>query len=134
VKPLLNESNTRLPDELSREAEEKLWADFHAKMRQLKTERAEAVSAACPALKRLCDVMQCRSGQPYKVRALLWSLYNGKPVNLSETLNLDWDLKKDFAAVLLAFGDDSFFYDAMREQITVAGLWPWFTLESEAQS
>jgi hypothetical protein len=120
-------------DELSPAAEKKLWAEFHAKMRQLKTERAEAVTAACPALARLCDVMQCRSGQPYKVRALLWSLYNGKPVAMNESLGLDWEIKKDLAKVFLAFGDDSFFYDALREQVTAAGLWEWFVSEAEVK-
>src|SRR5436190_13994648 len=82
--------------------------------------RQAAAKAAIAALERLCDVMRGRSGQPYKVRALLWSLYNGKPTSLSETMCLDWQIKTDLCAVILGFGyesprgDFALFYDEMK--------------------
>ena len=97
--------------------------EFFAEARKRRNEGREAVAAAIPALDRLCEVMKGRSGQPYKVRALLYSLWNGQPAPLVEMCALDWEIKRDFCAVILAFGCESgpfckgepfsFFYDAV---------------------
>jgi hypothetical protein len=112
--------------------------DFFAGMRKDRAERREAVLLAVPALERLCEVMQHRSGQCYKVRALLYSLYNGQATQLNEVLCLDWAIRKDLCAVILAFGWEEegvfcgdekrpgFFYDAMRQAIVKARQWEWF--------
>lgn len=110
--------------------QEDTLADFFAEERRKNQERREAVAAARPALERLCQVMQERSGQPYKVRALLYSLWNGEATGLIDVLGLDWQIRKDICAVTLAFGfeepGNEFFYKAIREAITKAGQWDWF--------
>lgn len=106
-----------------------------AAMAQKQRERLELVAPAKEALRRLVDMCGGRSGQAYKVRALLWSLYNGKPASLIECLGLDWNLRKDFCAVLLAFGfehkADSFFYRELSAAFAAVGLLEWFKEESE---
>lgn len=103
--------------------------------RNNRLEWREAVTKAIPAMNRLAVVLQSRSGQPYKLRGLLYSLWNGKPFSLVEIVGLDWAIRKDLAAVLLAFGFEDklakFFYDAVRNAITGAGQWAWFLEEAE---
>lgn len=107
--------------------------EFFAERKQVNEERRQAVLAAEPALKRLCEVMCDRSGQCYKVRSILYSLWNGQPTQISETLNLDWQIKKDICAVILAFGfedkDTKFFYNALEQAVRATGQWDWFLLE-----
>lgn len=105
------------------------WKEFEQEMAQLLRERVEAVIPAIAALERLGKVMTERSGQPYKVRALLYSLWNGKPASLVEIVCLDWAIRKDLLAVMLAFGADEFFYKEIQESITKAGQWEWFLEE-----
>ena len=99
--------------------------------------RQAAARAALPALERLCEVMRGRSDQPYKVRALLYSLYNGHPADLTETLCLDWQIKTDLCAVILGFGyesprrDFAFFYDELKAAVVAAGQWKWFIEANE---
>lgn len=115
--------------------------EFFADQRKMNAEKREAVKAAIPALERLCEVLKDRSGQPYKLRAILFSIWNGKPASLVEIVCLDWDIRKDLCAVLLAYGYDAppqfegqpseksapdFFYDEIRTAITKAGQWNWF--------
>ena len=107
--------------------------EFFAEQRKLATEGRSAVAAAKPALLRLCDVLRGRSGQPFKLRSLLYSLYNGQPASLIEIVALDWEIRKDLCAVLLAFGFEdprdeanSFFYEELKTAITSAGQWKWF--------
>jgi len=90
-----------------------------------------AVDLAKPALDRLVnDVLTQRSGQCYKVRELLWSLWNGKPASLSEVCGLDYELRADLCAVIQAWGfgrgDWEFFYDALESRVRRAGQWEWF--------
>lgn len=105
------------------------------KMRADALERREACLKALPALDRLAIVMQGRSGQPYKIRSLLFSMWNGKPALFSDMLGLDWEIRKDLIAVMLAFGyEDSktaFFYNAIKAAVVSAGQWDWFLEESE---
>jgi hypothetical protein len=109
-------------------------SDFFARQRKFRAERDTAVAAAKPALARLAEVCRNKTGQSYKIRALLFSLWNGKPAKLSDTLGLDWDLKKDFAAVLLAFCAEDFYYYDLLEAFKAAGLSEWFLEEGEAKS
>ena len=116
---------------------------FFARARSVLAERRAAAEAARPALARLCEVLCKRSGQPYKLRALLYSIYNGQAASLIEIVCLDWEIRKDLCAVLLAFGFEdrrdatvSFFYDELKAAITAAGQWDWFIQadeESEAK-
>lgn len=98
-------------------------------------ERKEAAKQGLAAMERLAEVLRGRSGQPYKVRAILYSLWNGKPCPVNELLGLDWPIRKDLVAVLLAFGyedhDTKFFYQAVQKAITHAGQWGWFLQEAE---
>lgn len=109
-------------------------ADFFAVVRVQNEERRAAVVVAVPALARLCDVMAHKTGQGYTLRALLYSLWNGQPTTLLEIVGLDWPIRQDLALVLLAFGDDSFFYDAIKSALNERGLFDWFVAESEVES
>lgn len=108
-----------------------------AEMAEKQRERLALVAPAQEALRRLVNVCAHRSGQAYKLRALLWSLYNGKPTSLIECLGLDWGLRKDFCAVLLACGFEhaagSFFYRELKAAFLAAGLREWFEEEREIE-
>jgi len=81
-----------------------------------------------------------KTGQGYKLRALLYSLWNGKPASLFEIVALDFEIRQDLCAVALAFGfedwrgTDSFFYEQIRLAVSKAGLWHWFLEEAEAST
>lgn len=117
----------------TKEEEEAALQEFFAQERVIIQERRKASQEALPALQRLAEVMRGRSGQPYKVRTILYSIWNGKPAAVVELVNLDWSIRKDLAAVLLAFGyeDDQveFFYDAIEAAVKAAGQWQWFLEE-----
>lgn len=112
--------------------------DLFARIKADQAERRRASQDALNAMPALLRCMGNRTGQSYKLRALLWSLYNGKPTSLIEILGLDWQVRKGLAAVILAFGFEerstgaSFFYEAIKDQIAGAGLWAWFCEEGEA--
>lgn len=116
---------------------DEVLAEFFAEQRRLQRDRHAAVAVATTALERLCQLMQGRSGQCYKVRALLYSLWNGKPTSVIEVLGLDWQIRKDVCAVILAFGWEvpggSFFYKEIKNAITQAGQWEWFIEEGEKE-
>ena len=103
-----------------------------ASLKEMQVERRAAAAAAVPALQRLVEAVLVRSGQGRHLRGLLYSMWNGKPVSLGDSLHLDWALQKDFCAVLLAFGFNGgggcpeFFYDSIKAAVQCAGLWPWF--------
>jgi len=109
--------------------------EFFAIQRAMTQERRQACVAALPALDRLAEMMTGDSGQCYKVREILFSLWNGKPACLIEIVNLDWAVRKDLVAVILAFGwEDAsvkFFYDALKGAVSRAGRWEWFIEESD---
>lgn len=104
---------------------------FAARLR----EREASVAPALEALQRLVGCCAQKSGQSYKLRSLLWSLYNGKPASLLDVVALDTDLRRDLGAVLLAWGYEGararFSYREMREAFESAKLWLWFEAESE---
>ena len=114
--------------------EEAEWEqEFIAQQRCMITERRASCLVAIPALTSLAEVLKGRSGQPYKVRTILYSLWNGKPCCINELLGLDWEIRKDLCAVLLAFGYEDnqikFFYDAVTKAVKDAGQWEWFLEE-----
>jgi hypothetical protein len=110
-------------------AEEPDASEFLREMFAIQDERRATVQPAREALDRLVQMMAHRSGTSGRMRALLYSLWNGKPAPLNNVLGLDWGNRKDFCAVVLAFGCDEFFYDAIEEAVTKAGLWEWFLEE-----
>jgi hypothetical protein len=117
----------------TKEETDAAFKEYFARQKSVTAERVKAAVVAVPALKRLCQVMCERSGQPYKVRALLYSLWNGKPVELIEVVSLDWELHQDICAVVLAFGFEGggvkFFYTAIENEIRAVGQWDWFLEE-----
>lgn len=108
-----------------------------ARMKSVRREQRNAAVIGVAALAELLVVLRENhvTGQPYKLRRLLFSLWNGKPVDLSDTLGLDWELKQNFARVLAGFGyeDDEvkFFYRAIEDGFRGAGLLDWFREEGD---
>jgi hypothetical protein len=106
--------------------------EFFAGLRKVREAGRKAVESAEPAMERLARVLCDRSGQPYKLRALLYSLYNGQPTSLLEVVGLDRAIRADLCAVILAFGYEepapgkSFFYKEMKAAIDKVGQWEWF--------
>lgn len=103
------------------------------RMRSVQAERSAEAMLGVVAMLRLVDVMKHKTGQGYKLRELIYSLWNGKPARLNEALSLDWELRKDFAKVVLSWGYEDkkirFFYRAVEEAVKLAGLWEWFLEE-----
>ena len=97
-----------------------------ARIRAKNTEQLAAIERANQGLLRLVDVMRHQTGQGYKLRGLLYSLWNGQPTSLLEIVTLDYELRKDLLAVLLVFGNNRFFYDQLDAPIKAAGLFDWF--------
>jgi hypothetical protein len=119
----------------SKEEEAADLQEYFKRAKTVSRERLAAAIAAEPALKRLCKVLCERSGQPYKLRSILFSIWNGKPASMIEIVSLDWEIRKDLSAVLLAFGFEGngveFFYSALQRAITAAGQWNWFVEEAD---
>jgi hypothetical protein len=109
---------------------------FFTRLNAVHGEQRDAIAEARPALDRLMKALQHNhnTGQPYKIREILFSLWNGKPGSLVEIVCLDWELKRDLCAVLLAFGccpgkGEEFFYKAIEEAFSSIGLFDWFREE-----
>lgn len=111
--------------------------EFFAAQRKERAERKEFAKLAPHAMKRLCRAMAQQTGQSYKLRDLIYSLWNGQRASLLEVVELDWGIRQDLTTVILAFGyealpksmdenDPSFFYDAIKAAVVEAGLWDWF--------
>lgn len=68
---------------------------------------------------------------------MLFSLWNGKPYPLIEVVSLDAEIRVKLVIVITAFGrrcdGKEFFYDAISEPFKAAGLFDWFTSESEVK-
>ena len=107
--------------------------EFFQRERIVRGQRRAAALVAIEALTRLCNILKDRSGQCYKVRNLLFSLWNGKPAPLIEVVGLDWEIRQDLGKVILAFGVEdhgvNFFYQALEKEIRKAGQWEWFLEE-----
>ena len=82
-------------------------------------------------LNKLVRVCGHKTGQSYKVRALLYSLWNGKPASLLELVTLDAEIKIGVLRVAMYFGTSEFFYDQIKDAFVVAGLFEWFCEEGE---
>lgn len=78
------------------------------------------------ALNVLVDCCAHKTGQGYKLRGLLYSLWNGKPYPLIEILALDRNLRLALLVVLEHFGDRGFFYDEISDAFRRRGLFDWF--------
>jgi len=113
--------------------------DEFRQLRLVQSERRVQAVMAVNALRRLIDVMGNKTGQSFKLRELLYSLWNGKPASLLDVVTLDWKLRMDLATVMLGFGyespvtpGDTFYYAEMSSMIRGAGLWDWFVEERGA--
>lgn len=80
-------------------------------------------------LARLVQVCSHKTGQGYKLRALLYSLWNGKPASLLDVVGLDSGLRLDLCMVIMGFGTPGFFYDEIKSEFVKAGLFDWFVEE-----
>jgi len=115
----------------TREEEKARLQDVLKKLKANADEHYGAVVLALPALSRLAEVLTVRSGQPYKLRSLLYSMWNGKPASLGEIVCFDWQIKKDLCAVMLAFGHNELFYTEIENAVRSVGQWDWFLEEWE---
>jgi hypothetical protein len=108
--------------------------EFFERLKYTTEAHFKAAIEGAPALARLCDVMSHKTDQSYHVRALLYSLWNGKPASLVKIVNLDWQIRTDICAVIMGFGFEckngfGFFYTAIQTAVESAGLWDWFLEE-----
>lgn len=107
------------------EADRKAALDeFFAAVRTAARETDAAVTAAKPALERLAFAIAGHdNGQAIRARSILISLYTGGTMlaDVSDLLALDWTLRRDLCAVLLAFNHGEFSYDYMRAAFERAG-------------
>jgi hypothetical protein len=113
------------PTKLNAEGQAQL-RQFFAAVNQCTAEQKAAVEAALPALERLIEACSCGSGQSYKLRDLLYSLFNGQGCNLNDVQTLDWSLRKDLAAVILGSGSPGFPDHLIRERFKAHHLDTWF--------
>ncbi len=98
--------------------------DFFAAVRSAAHESAGAVSKAKPALARIASAIVGRDhGNALRVRAILVSLYTGGSIlaEVSDLMALDWSLRKDLCAVLLAFGHGDFGDEYLKAALENAG-------------
>lgn len=108
---------------------------YFADMARIRRENIIAAAAAAKALEKLVEACALHSGQSYKIRALLYSLWSGdKPVDLCEVFGLDHDLKVAFCAVILGFGYREFSYEHMQAAFEKRGLFKWFIAKGESES
>ncbi len=98
--------------------------EFFAAVKTATRESEMAVSEAKPALARIASAIVGRdNGQALRVRAILVSLYTGGLIlaDVSDLMALDWTLRKDLCAVLLAFGHGEFGYEYLKAAFENAG-------------
>lgn len=74
----------------------------------------------------LVDCCRHKTGQGYKIRGLLYSLWNGHPYSLLEIITLDNGLRFALLNVIANFGAPKFFYDEIKTAFVKAGLFDWF--------
>lgn len=112
-------------------------SSFAGAMKAMIADGRDAVAKAKPALQRICAAMGQRTNQSYHLRALLYSLWNGKATSLLEVVSLDRSLRNDFCAVLLAFGfhdgTEEFFYDEVTAELKASGQFEWFVQEEKSE-
>lgn len=121
----MNSTLTDSVHDTAAEAErEAALKEFFATVRIAARESDAAVDAAKPALARLATaVADHDNGQALRIRAILISLYTGGSAlaDVSDLMALDWPLRKDLCAVMLAFGQAEFGYDYMKSAFEQAG-------------
>lgn len=113
----------------TKEENDQALDEYFSGLRKLRDEQRLAVAEANLALERLAAVLCGRSGQPYHLRAVLFSLWNGKPASMVEIVNLDWEIRKDLAKVMLAFGAEGCFYNELEAAVRAVHQWEWFLEE-----
>ena len=82
-------------------------------------------------IRELVAVCRQKTWQGYKLRSLLYSLWNGQPKSLLDVVCLDKGLKVRLLIVMMCFGDSDFFYDQVKAAFVEAGLFDWFIEEGE---
>lgn len=120
MKPAMKQSGDRRTE---KEADAAL-TEFFSAVRTAARETACAVEEGKPALARITGAIAGHdNGQALRVRSILVSLYTGGAVlaDVSELMALDWSLRKDVCAVLLAFGHGEFGYEFMKSAFECAG-------------
>jgi len=117
--------------ETTDEERKEVLNDFLADIRRQKEQIRAALPAAHSGITTLVAACACKTGQSYHLRALLYSLWNGKPARLLEIVSLDRPLRAALLAVMNVFGADAFFYDEISRAFKVAGLYGWFLEEGE---
>lgn len=85
------------------------------------------------ALGRLVGCCANKSGQSYKLRGLLYSLWNGKPYSVLEIISLDHELRLSLLIVMAGFGAPNFFYKEIENGFKRAGLFDWFIQEGQTK-
>jgi hypothetical protein len=99
-------------------------SEFIATVRTAARESDAAVETAKPALARIAAAVAGHdNGQALRVRSILLSLYSGGSAlaDVSDLMALDWPLRRDLCAVLLAFGHGEFDYDYLKSAFELAG-------------
>lgn len=117
----MNSHSIHPSDEADRKA---ALTEFFSAVRTAAREADAAVVAAKPALDRLASAIAGHdNGQAIRSRAILVSLYTGGTAlaDVSDLLSLDWSLRRDLCAVLLAFNHGEFSYDYLRAAFERAG-------------
>lgn len=98
--------------------------EFIAAVRTAARESDAAVDAAKPAIARLAAAVTGRdNGQAIRVRSILLSLYSGGSAlaDVSDLMSLDWALRRNLCAVLLAFGHGEFDAEYVKSAFELAG-------------
>ena len=107
--------------------------EFFEAQKVIKAARLVAAADAEKMLPILVDACRHKGNQSYHIRALLFSLWNGKPAKLIEVVNLDWKLRCALVSVIMAFGSDEFFYNEIQAAFVEAGLFDWFREEADSK-
>ena len=128
-------TDTMVLDEPTAEERAALLKSAFAGVSEQRKERIAAMEAAFLAVPRLAEAMAQRTDQSYTIRKLLFSLWNGKAADVSDVMTLDWSLRKDVCAVILAFGFEDgprkFWYDDLIAAIRPYRLEKWFVQEGD---
>lgn len=98
--------------------------EFFAAVRAAARESEAAVASAKPALARIAQAIAGHdNSQALRVRQILLSLYSGGSVlaDVSDLLTLDWSLRRDLCAVMLAFNHGEFSYETVAAAFEQAG-------------
>jgi len=118
--------NTTYPNQdlAHNQSHETALTDFFHSVRLAIAESGAAVAAAKSALGRITKAIARRdNSQALRVRSLLISLYAGGDAlaDVSDLMGLDWTMRKDVCAVLLAFGHGGFDHEYIKTAFEQAG-------------